>query len=134
MFQQRLFSASRSFIIGLTVLAPWSVQALEVTPYDSQKFIAAQSAGKPVALHFHADWCSTCKVQERVLNDLKKEPNLDIQVLMVDYDNEKQLRKDYKIKYQSTMVIFRGKNETARVLGDTDPEKIKAGLRTALTQ
>lgn len=116
---------------SLTLLSQ-SALALDLLPYDATRFAQLQQQGKPVALDFHADWCSTCKAQDKVLNQLKTEPGLDITVLRVDYDKEKDLRKTHKIRYQSTIVVFRGDKETGRILGDTDAEKIKAGLKTAL--
>ncbi len=48
----------------LLAVAPL-VQALTVSPYSAEALAAAQQAGKPVAVHFHADWCPTCKQQEK---------------------------------------------------------------------
>jgi thiol-disulfide isomerase/thioredoxin len=36
----------------------------------------AQASGKPVAVHFHADWCPTCKAQEKAFNGLRADPQL----------------------------------------------------------
>jgi len=66
------------------------------------------------------------------LEKLKGEPGLDVLVLIVDYDKEKDLRKSLKVRYQSTFVVYKGKNETTRILGDTDEGKIRSGLKTAI--
>ena len=133
MFQQPATSLTfRSLVAGVLMTCAMASHALDIQPYDPARLQALQQQGKPVALDFHADWCSTCKAQDKVLNQLKAEPGLDITVLRVDYDKEKDLRKAYKIRYQSTIVVFRGDKETGRILGDTDPDKIRAGLKTAL--
>lgn len=44
-----------------------SAGALEIKPYTASEFAEAQQAGKPVALHFHADWCPTCLAQQKVI-------------------------------------------------------------------
>ena len=44
-----------------------AAQALDIKPYTATALAAAQQAGKPVALHFHADWCPTCKAQAKSL-------------------------------------------------------------------
>ena len=115
----------------LLAAASWA-QALTITPYSAQALAAAQQAGKPVAVHFHADWCPTCKQQEKALTQLKAEPGLDISVLVADYDLEKDLRKAMKVRMQSTLVVFKGNEEKARLAGDTAPDKIRAVLKAAL--
>ena len=115
----------------LLAAASWA-QALTITPYSDQALAAARQAGQPVAVHFHADWCPTCKQQEKVLTQLKSEPGLDITVLVADYDLEKDLRKAMKVRMQSTLVVFKGNEEKARLAGDTAPDKIRAVLKAAL--
>ena len=107
-------------------------QALTIAPYSAPALAAAQQAGQPVAVHFHADWCPTCKQQEKALAQLKAEPGLDITVLVANYDQEKDLRKAMKVRTQSTMVVFKGSEEKARLAGDTAPDKIRAALKAGL--
>ena len=35
--------------------------ALDIQPYAAETLAAKQKAGEAVALHFHADWCPTCR-------------------------------------------------------------------------
>jgi len=53
-------------------------------------------------------------------------------VLVADYDKEKALRRALKVRMQSTMVVFKGQEEKARLAGDTEPDKIRAALKAAL--
>lgn len=85
-----------------------------------------------MALHFHADWCPTCRAQAQVLERLKDEPGLDITVLVADYDKESALKKAHKVRTRSVLISFRGKVEKARQTGGTSPQDIRAILRTAL--
>lgn len=131
-----MFNSSRPFLrTALAVVlssAAALAQALEVKPYSPEALAAAQAAGKPVAVHFHADWCGTCKQQEKAIAQLKGESGLDLMLLIADYDKEKDLRKAMKVRSQSTMVVFRGKDEKARLGGDTDPAKFRAAFKAAL--
>ncbi|AZN35257.1 thioredoxin family protein [Iodobacter ciconiae] len=105
-------------------------QALEVLPYTPAAFQAAQQAKQTTALHFHADWCSVCRNQSMALEQLKSDPALkDVTVFKVNYDTEKALRKELKIRSQSVFVVYQGSEERTRLAGETDREKIKAGLR-----
>jgi thioredoxin 1 len=108
------------------------VFALDVQPYTAQMLAALQSADKPVALHFHADWCPTCRAQDKAIGTLKADPALDMTLLTVDYDTEKALKRDFNVRAQSTLVVMHGKRETARLVGDTSAVNIRAALKSAL--
>ena len=129
-FLQRRTLLTITACLGMLVTS--LAHALEVKPYTADALAAAQAAGKPVAVHFHADWCGTCKQQEKVIAQLKGEGGLELTLLVADYDKEKDLRKTLKVRSQSTMVVFRGKDEKARLGGDTDPAKFRTALKAAL--
>lgn len=109
-----------------------TADALESIPYTAKALESAQAAGKPLALHFHADWCPTCRAQEKVFNDLKTDASLPVTLFVVDYDKERDLKRKLGVRTQSTVIIYRGVKETARVAGDTDPAKLRAALQSAL--
>ena len=127
---------ARRLLLGLIGAAAFAAatlaHALDVKPYSADALAAAQGAGKPVAVHFHADWCPTCIQQEKVIAQLRSEPGLDVTVLVADYDKEKDLRRAMKVRSQSTLVVFRGKDEKARLAGDTDAGKWRTALKAAL--
>ena len=106
--------------------------ALDVKPYTAAALADAQKADQPVALHFHADWCPTCRAQDKALKELRAEKGLDITVLVVNYDTEKDLKRRFKVRSQSTIIVLRGDQEWARLLGDTSPAAIRAALQSAL--
>ena len=111
--------------------ASWA-QALTVAPYSADALAKAQAAGEPVALHFRADWCPTCRAQDKALEALKADTALPIAVLTVDYDKESELKKQLKVLGQSTFVVYRGKVEKKRQIGETSPDGIRTALRAAL--
>jgi thiol-disulfide isomerase/thioredoxin len=116
----------------LLVFGAMVSHALEVKPYSAAALAEAQKAGKPVALHFHANWCPTCRAQEKVLQGLKSEAGLDLTVLVANYDTEKSLKRRFNVRAQSTLVVLHGEKETYRVVGDTSPGGIRGALKSAL--
>lgn len=123
-----------TFLLALPLLTLSGLaRALDIQPYTASALQQAQSAGKPVAVHFHADWCSTCKAQEQVFKNLQGDPQLKgITLLVAHYDNERDLKKAMNVRAQSVVVIFKGSKETTRLGGETKADKIKAALLTAL--
>lgn len=119
------------FAICLLAGAATLSQALELRPYSASAFAQAQNAGKPFAVLFHADWCPTCRAQEKTLNSMKGEDGLDLTVFVANYDTEKELKRQFGIRSQSTLIALRGQKITARVIGDTSAEGLRAALKSA---
>jgi thioredoxin 1 len=119
----------RAFVgTAFLTASAWAL-ALTVKPYSEAELASLQQAGKPVTVHFHAEWCPTCKNQAKSLEELKADPGLrDMTVLVADYDNVKDLRRSLKVRSQSTMVIYKGAQEVARVNGQTRAADIRAEL------
>jgi thiol-disulfide isomerase/thioredoxin len=119
------------FLLLLT--ASGLARALDIQPYTAAALQRAQAAGKPVAVHFHADWCPTCKAQEKAFESLRGDPQVKgVTVLVANYDVERDLKQAMNVRSQSVVVVFKGSKETARIGGETKPAKIKAALQTAL--
>ncbi|MBC7662411.1 MAG: thioredoxin family protein [Caulobacter sp.] len=122
----------RLALTGVLLLAAASSQALTVTPYTPTALAAAQKAGAPLVLHFHASWCPTCRAQDKVFDALKSDPALNVTLMEVDYDQEKAFEKQMKVTAQSTLIVFHGATERSRSTGETDPAKLKSMLQSAI--
>ena len=120
------------FAAGVLLASAALSHALEVKPYSAAALAAAQAADTPVALHFHADWCPTCHAQDKVLQSLKKEPGLDLTLLVANYDTEKDLKRRFKVNAQSTLIVLHGQKERTRLVGDATTAGIRDALKTAL--
>ena len=109
-----------------------SAQALNIQPYSPAALQAAQQAGQPVALHFHADWCPTCRAQEKVFQSFKGDASLPLTLLVVNYDKERELKRELKVRAQSTLIVYRGSQEMRRSGGETDAAVLRDVLKSAL--
>lgn len=119
--------------IAALSLAATHAMALTITPYSAPALKAAQAAGQPVALHFHASWCGTCRAQEKAFLNLKGSPALqNVTLMVVDYDAEKPLRKALNVRSQSTVIVYKGDKQTALLAGETDTAALQQALKSAL--
>lgn len=120
------------FIVGLALSAAANfASALDIQPYAAQTLAAKQKAGEAVALHFHADWCPTCRAQEKVFNGWKGDAAVPGTLLVVNYDKERELKRQLGVRTQSTVIVYKGSKETGRLAGETDPAPLRAVLDSA---
>lgn len=119
-------------LLAVALLASANLAAaLEIKPYSALALADLQEAGQAVALHFHADWCPTCRAQEKVFNGWRGDQAVPGTLLVVNYDNERELRRRLGVRSQSTLIVFKGRAETARLAGDTDPRALAGALGSA---
>jgi thiol-disulfide isomerase/thioredoxin len=124
-FMQQVLAAAAVAALGWVAPA----QAVEVKPYDAAAVAAAVEAGQTVVLDFHADWCGTCRKQASVLAGLAGDAELaNVTVFKVDFDAAKELKAQYKVKKQSTMVMIGAEGEIARLAGQTSLKAIRSFL------
>jgi thiol-disulfide isomerase/thioredoxin len=101
--------------------------------FDQKAFEAAQNAGKPILLHVHAPWCPTCRAQEPILTKIEGTPKFkDLVVLRIDYDSRKDVLRGFRVNQQSTLIVFKGKQEVGRSTGDTNAGSIEALVAKAI--
>ena len=123
---------AKLIVSGLLVAAATLSHALEVKPYSAAALAAAEKANQPIALHFHADWCPTCRAQDKVVQSLKTEKGLDLTILTVNYDTERDLKRRFKVNSQASLIVLRGQKETARLVGVTSTDGIRDAGQPAL--
>ena len=76
---------------------------------------------------------SVCAAQKPILAKLEAQPRFkDLQVFDVDFDSRKDVLKRFGVTRQSTLITFKGENETGRSVGDTQPEWIEGAVEKAL--
>ena len=120
----------RTFL--LFTLATSTVLAANM-PFDQARFDQLLKDSKPVVLHIHADWCPVCRAQDAVLDDLLPMDEFkNLPVLRANFDTEKKLLRKYKVRNQSTFIMFKNGNEISRSTGETDSMRIAELLRKAL--
>jgi thioredoxin 1 len=113
-------------LYGLTL-----AQAAERSTFDKAAFEKAQNANKPILVYVSAPWCPTCRAQKPILQKLASNPKFnDLQIFDVDFDSRKDVLASFRINMQSTLVVFKGKEERGRSAGDTTEK----GLSTILDQ
>jgi thiol-disulfide isomerase/thioredoxin len=112
-------------IMAFVAIVAVSLRVEAAQPFNAQAFQAAQAAGKAILIDVTAPWCPTCRKQKPLIQAIEKEkPNLV--VYEVDFDTAKETLRRFRVQTQSTLIVFKGKDEVGRSTGDTDPARIRA--------
>lgn len=117
-------------------LAPVGASA-EMIAYTPGSAEAAIASGQPVFVDFAADWCSTCRSQERTINALRgANPAYDAAITFyrVDWDEfgRGDLSTSLNVPRRSTLVMFRDGVEVGRVVAGTREADIRALMDAGL--
>jgi hypothetical protein len=99
-------------------------QMNELRPYTAEAVKSAMAEGKTTLLFFHAPWCPVCRAQEPKVNAHLNGAHRDIAAFKVDYDSNTALRKELKVDKQSTLILYRGTKEVARLSYKSDDASI----------
>lgn len=101
--------------------------------YDEAEFMMAQKKGKTIIAHVYAEGCPTCRAQAPVLDQLRKErQSADVLFVKVDFDTQGAFLRAHHIPRQSTVLVFKGMDETARSIAETNRARLRRALLDAL--
>jgi thioredoxin 1 len=121
--------------VALSAVVPFTVSAvaMDKKAFDQKAFETAQAAGKPILVEVSAPWCPVCKAQAPILSRLRNDARFkELVSFDIDFDSKKELLRKFNVQKQSTLIVFRGKQEVARSTGDTNAGTIEALLSKAI--
>jgi thioredoxin 1 len=118
---------------ALALLSSLSVSLAGEMQFSPSEFEKAQAAGKSIVLDISAPWCPTCRAQAPIIKALSASDKYkDVVVLNVDFDSQQDFIATLNVRQQSTLIAFKGKEETARSVGDTKEASLEALFAKAL--
>jgi len=131
MQSRRSFLIATASLVSGIALNP--ALAASPQPFNAQAFVDAQKAGRPILLWIHASWCPTCKAQTPILQQLTDDPKFkDLAYFVIDFDTQKDLLQRFRVRTQSTLIVFNGSAEGGRSVGDTNRVSISSLLNKAV--
>ena len=94
-----------------------------------------QAEGHPILIDISASWCPTCARQHMVLSEIFESGQFpDLVVISVDYDDQRGVVRKFRAPRQSTLIVYRGDQETGRAVAITSRRDIEALLTTAYAE
>ena len=128
----------KKIVIFIFCLFAFSTNAMEKkTTFDKELFNKALSEGKVVVVSSWIKYCSSCAKQMNVLETAKKEGELsDIKFDNIEYFTfdvtNREIANLFNVKYQTTLLIFKGDQEVYRSIGETTENLIYEALKASI--
>ena len=95
----------------------------KITNFTFEKFEKAKLDGKTIVIHSWNKNCGLCAKQSKILanavNDFE-----DVEFLFYEQIKYKMFANALNIKFWTTILVFKGNQEKARIVGQTDKDEI----------
>ena len=122
----------KKIFITLFLFVCLSANAVEKkTNFSTEIFEKARDSGKTVVINSYEIWCGTCSEQTKILNQAEKEFK-DIVFLSYEQSKNKEIAQKLNIKYWTTIVVYKGNKEVARIVGQTDKKTIYSAIQKGI--
>ena len=122
----------KKLLISLFLLICLSANAVEKkTSFSEEIFKNAKASGKTIVVNSYEVWCGTCSKQTKILDQAEKEFK-DIVFLSYEQSKNKDIAQKLGIKFWTTIVVYKGNDEVARIVGQTDKEIIYSAIQKGI--
>jgi len=101
------------------------------TNFSIEFFEKAKASGKTVVVNSYEVWCGTCGLQTKILDQAEKEFK-DIIFLSYEQSKNEDIAKKLSIDFWTTIVVYKGNEEVARIIGQTDKKTIYSAIEKGI--
>ncbi len=91
------------------------MEITQLTDVNFEEFIEKES--KPIMVDFWATWCSPCRMQAPIFNELAQELKEKVVFAKVDVDENESLAYKYKIASIPCIIVFKDGRPVEKTVG-----------------
>jgi thioredoxin 1 len=102
------------------------------TMEESDKNIEKKEENNVVVIDFMAVWCGPCKMQDPILDEMKKKFEGTVTFKKIDVDKEAELANKYKVMAVPTLIIEKNGIIFKKYVGVTRSKELENTINEAL--
>jgi len=122
----------KKLLVLLFLLAQFPANAADkYTNFSLSSLENAKANGKTVVVNSYEPWCWSCRKQDKVLIGAKEEFK-KVVFLTYQQGKNKDIAEALNISVRTTIVVFKGKKEVARIIGQTGKEEIYSAIQKGI--
>lgn len=127
----KLLSKLFASLVLMSVMA--SAHAFDKEPFTQERFDELQAAGEVVLVDVFATWCPTCaKQQKAIAAYVEANPDNKFHVLVVDFDDDKDLVSQFRAPRQSTLLLYKNNEQIWFSVAESRADVIATELDKAI--
>lgn len=88
---------------------------------------------KVTLVDFYADWCSACKAQDPIIEELERDMGNKVDIIKISLAENKDLFDEFKINATPTMFIIKDNNILRTFVGTTSKKELESAINSAYT-
>jgi len=122
----------KKILVILVLLIQFPVNAADkYTNFSLSSLEKAKKTGKTVVVNSYEPWCWSCRKQDKVLIGAKDEFK-GIVFLTYQQGKHKDIAEALNISVRTTIVVFKGEKEVARIIGQTGKTEIYSAIKKGI--
>ena len=122
----------RQLFLLFFIFSSFSAFAVEKkTNFENKIFEKAKASGKTIVVNSYEVFCTTCSQQTKILNQAEKDFK-DIIFLSYEQSKNKKIAKKLGIDFWTTIVVYKGNDEVARIIGQIDKKTIYSNIKKGI--
>ena len=121
----------KTFIVLFLFICTSTSAVEKKTNFTIEIFEKAKTSGKTIVINSYEVWCGTCKKQTEILNQAEKEFK-DVIFLSYEQSKNENIAQLLGIQFWTTIVIYKGRSEIVRIVGQTKKEIIYSAIKKGI--
>ena len=121
----------KTFIVLFLFICTSTSAVEKKTNFTIEIFEKAKTSGKTIVINSYEVWCGTCSKQTKILNQAEKEFK-DVIFLSYEQSKNENIAQLLGIQFWTTIVIYKGRSEIVRIVGQTKKEVIYSAIKKGI--